>query len=187
LYIVNGTFYLIGRTGSKISRVNTFVWVIYQGANSTYKYILDGEYFNNGKSKIIYYAFDIILATNTGKPDLNLYPYEKRLGYLKQTTDILKDSPIKMKTIFYGSDTYKIVDYMKAEFKQDWDYENDGLIYTPTKAIYGSDSTPTLKWKFDHHQSVDVLVKRYDNNYYECYVNSRDGLIKFKDYLLFSP
>jgi hypothetical protein len=184
LYIIGGTFYLIGRTGSKITTVNTFVWVIYQSSNKSSKYILDGEYFDNGKSKILYYAFDIIFAT---KPDINLYPYEKRLGYLKQTTDMFKESPMKMKTIFYGSDTYKIVDYMKAEFKEEWDYDNDGLIYTPTKAIYGNISTPTLKWKFDHHQSVDVLVKSYGDNYYECYVNGKDELIKFKDYLLFSP
>ena len=183
LYIINGTFYLIGRTGSKIANVNTFVWLLYQTEKSPYKYIIDGEYFDNGKSKILYYAFDIILAT---KPDIHLYPYEKRLGYLKQTTDSFSYSPMKMKTIFYGSDTYKIVDYMKAEFKEEWDYDNDGLIYTPTKAIYADNSLPTLKWKFDHHQSVDVLVKSNVDNYYDCYVNGPDGLIKFKEYPLFS-
>ena len=194
LYIESGIFYLIGKTGSKLTTIKTFVWKIFEVDRTVRDiYILDGEYFNLNKNNIIYHAFDIILATNTGK-EINLYPYEKRLGYLNQATEFFKrfkGNPVQMKNIRYGSDTSKIVEYMKAEFKQEWDYENDGLIYTPAKAIYSDKTTPTLKWKFDHHQSVDVRIKRYIyeknpiNFLYECCVDSQDEI--FTEYLLYSP
>ena len=194
LYIESGIFYLIGKTGSKLTTIKTFVWKIFEVDRTVRDiYILDGEYFNLNKNNIIYHAFDIILATNTGK-EINLYPYEKRLGYLNQATEFFKrfkGNPVQMKNIRYGSDTSKIVEYMKAEFKQEWDYENDGLIYTPAKAIYSDKTTPTLKWKFDHHQSVDVRIKRYIdeknpiNFLYECFVDGQDE--RFTEYLLYSP
>ena len=194
LYIESGIFYLIGKTGSKLTTIKTFVWKIFEVDRTVRDiYILDGEYFNLNKNNIIYHAFDIILATNTEK-EINLYPYEKRLGYLNQATEFFKrfkGNPVQMKNIRYGSDTSKIVEYMKAEFKQEWDYENDGLIYTPAKAIYSDKTTPTLKWKFDHHQSVDVRIKRYIdeknpiNFLYECFVDGQDE--RFTEYLLYSP
>ena len=193
LYIESGIFYLISKTGSKLTTIKTFVWKIFEVDRTVRDiYILDGEYFNLNKNNIIYHAFDIILATNTGK-EINLYPYEKRLGYLNQATEFFKrfkGNPVQMKNIRYGSDTSKIVEYMKAEFKQEWDYENDGLIYTPAKAIYSDKTTPTLKWKFDHHQSVDVRIKRYIdeknpiNFLYECFVDGQDE--RFTEYLLYS-
>lgn len=194
LYVDTGFFYLIGKTGSKLTTIKTFVWKIFEVDRSIRDtYILDGEYFNVDKNSILYHAFDIILASNTGK-EINIYPYEKRLGYLNQTIDFFKrfkGNPIQMKNIRYGSDTYKIVEYMKKEFKQEWDYENDGLIYTPAKAIYSDKSTPTLKWKFDHHQSLDVRIKKYIdkenpiNFLYKCFVDGQNE--SFTDYLLYSP
>ena len=196
-YLFNefGVFYLIGKTGSKLTKIKTFVWKIFdiKDRNTRDIYILDGEYFNSGKNDIIYHAFDIILATNSGK-EINLYPYEKRLGYLNQAIDFFKTfkgNPIQMKNIRYGVDTYKIVEYMKMEFKQEWDYDNDGLIYTPARAIYSDKKTPTLKWKFDHHQSLDVRIKRYIdqeipiNFLYECFVDGQNE--RFTEYLLYSP
>ena len=200
LYIKSGIFYLVGRTGSIFTTINTFVWKIFETSQFLRDiFILDGEYFNDGKSGILYYTFDIILATNTRK-EINLYPYEKRLGYLKQATDLFDKikTPVKMKNIRFGFDTYKIVEYMKTEFKQEWDYENDGLIYTPAKGIYSDNLIPTLKWKFDHHQSLDVRVKKHNvsdiitqliKDYKISYIGAKEGKISnelksifFKEY-----
>jgi hypothetical protein len=187
LFITNGEFYLIGKTGSKFSTVPTLVWKLF----STNKidprdvFIMDGEYFNNDLSSKLYYTFDILLHKN--EPVNNL-SYDRRLFYLKKFTDYINSfSPIKMKYIIYGDETYSVIENMKKIFKNEWDYDNDGLIYTYGKSIYADHYYKTLKWKFEHHQSVDVQVKHFQDNYYICYVGDYNNkIIQFTDYYLYS-
>ena len=95
---------------------------------------MDGEYFNNDLSSKLYYTFDILLHKN--EPVNNL-PYDNRLFFLKKFTDYINSfSPIQMKYIIHGNETYSVIENMKKIFKNDWDYDNDGIIYTYGKSIY---------------------------------------------------
>jgi hypothetical protein len=188
LFIKESVFYLIGKTGSKISTIPTLVWKLFKTSKipSNVIFILDGEYFDGLKNSKLYYAFDILISNN--KPVVSL-KYEERLSHLEKiTTYISKFSPVEMKFIKYGNSAEEVVQYMKDLFENDWDYDNDGLIYTPADNLYANKDYAPLKWKFSHHQSVDVLVKKTVNpDYYECYVGVKDGIDRFTEYLLYSP
>ena len=171
LYLKNDIFYLVGRTGSRFTKKNkiyTFVWKIFKTKTPTnYKIILDGEYFDISKKDniVVYHAFDILQYTYAGKKE-KLYKYQyatRYFTYLQKFQKLLFDNtPVQTKDVKYGNNTYEIITIMKSKFKELWDYKNDGLIFTPVNSVYGVDnSLPTLKWKFDHHQSVDVVVKKY--------------------------
>ena len=171
LYILNGEFYLIGKSSKKDIIEIDLVW-LFTKTNSNIKgvYILDGEYFNNN-----YYAFDILYHDNEIIVDKQ---YIYRLDYLVKLTNYMYSfiSNIFMKYIKYGIDTYDVIQYMKLNFTE-WDYDNDGLIYTSFNSLYADKENKTLKWKFDHHQSLDVSIKSIVNkpNYYECYVVNVDN------------
>ena len=188
LFIKESVFYLIGKTGSKISTIPTLVWKLFKTSKIPRNviFILDGEYFDGLKNSKLYYAFDILISNNKASVSVK---YEERLSYLEKfTTYISKFSPVEMKFIKYGNSAKEVVQYMKDLFENDWDYDNDGLIYTPADNLYANKDYPPLKWKFVHHQSVDVLVKKTVNpDYYECYVGVKDGIDRFTEYLLYSP
>jgi len=188
LFIKKSVFYLIGKTGSKNSTIPTLVWKLFETSKipPNVIFILDGEYFDGLKNSKLYYAFDILISNN--KPSVSL-KYEERLSHLEKiTTYISKFSPVEMKFIKYGNSAEEVVRYMKDLFENEWDYDNDGLIYTPSDNLYANKDYPPLKWKFAHHQSVDVLVKKtVKHNYYECYVGVKDGIDRFTEYLLYSP
>lgn len=187
LFITNGEFYLIGKTGSKFSTVPTLVWKLFNTNRLDPKdvFIMDGEYFNNDLSSKLYYTFDILLHKN--EPVNNL-PYDNRLFFLKKFTDYINSfSPIQMKYIIHGNETYSVIENMKKIFKNDWDYDNDGIIYTYGKSIYADKYYKTLKWKFDHHQSIDVEVRHFQDNYYLCFVGDYNKkTIQFTEHYLYS-
>ena len=119
--------------------------------------------------------------------------YTHRLNFLEKLTNYMYNiiPNIFMKSIRYGIDTHLIIEYMKSNFTE-WDYDNDGLIYTPVNSLYADKNNKTLKWKFDHHQSLDVSVESISDNYYKCYVVNTDNtlidineIIK-KKYILYS-
>ena len=174
LYIRKGTFYLVGRTGSNLTKKNniyTFVWIIHQTPRTEDIFILDGEYFFNtieleGENVTkLYYVFDILFAKIKNVEDpLYKKPYSQRYGYIDKTIRNFisnNKTPVEVKPIQYGIHTFGIIRLMKKDFKDLWDYKNDGLIYTHVNNVYGIEGPKTLKWKFDHHQSVDVKVKKY--------------------------
>ena len=187
LFITNGEFYLIGKTGSKFSTVPTLVWKLFSTNRIDPRdvFIMDGEYFNDDLSSKLYYTFDILFHKNE---PVNSLSYDRRLYYLKKFTDYINSfSPIQMKYIIYGNETYSVIENMKKIFKNEWDYDNDGLIYTYGKSIYADHYYKTLKWKFEHHQSVDVQVKHFQDNYYICYVGDYNNqIIQFTNYYLYS-
>jgi ubiquinone/menaquinone biosynthesis C-methylase UbiE len=188
LFIIQGEFFLIGKNGSKISTIPTLVWKIFQTDKIDPRkiFILDGEYFDENflsKNKL-YFAFDMIWHDNIKLDNL---PYQDRLNYLYNFTKYIFFSPVEMKYITYGNNIVKVIAYMKNKFGEEWNINNDGLIFTPRNSIYANKSFKTLKWKFSHHQSVDVSVKNISPNLYECYVlEEGNKLLKFTDYLLFS-
>lgn len=197
LYIRKGSFYLVGRTGSNLTKENriyTFVWSIFETSRTNNILILDGEYFFNKikvKDQVIiklYYAFDILLAKFGDKiqsldecKSLHKCKYVERYGYIKQIKKlIVENTPIEIKDVEEGIDTFAIINIMKTKFGKLWDYKNDGLIYTPKNNVYGVKGLKTLKWKFDHHQSVDVKVKKYVKGAIDMKTNERDLLEGFE-------
>jgi hypothetical protein len=212
LFVDNGSLYLLGKTGSKLSTIPTNVWKIeiiqinlHSDYNYSQTYILDGEYFDKEyidflktekyRPKITtYFAFDIIWFNNIPLSDT---PYETRLNYLSNVVNMksFTNMPLTMKYMALGNNTIDVLKFMKKTFGEDWDHDNDGLIYTEVKNIYGSKKFKTLKWKFLHHQSVDVSVRKEeinDDNFiskdlYTCYViNKDDKLERFTNFYLYS-
>ena len=51
-----------------------------------------------------------------------------------------------MKYITHGNNTINVVNYMKNNFYEEWDEDNDGLIYTESKSIYADKKFKTIKW-----------------------------------------
>lgn len=188
LFIIQGEFFLIGKNGSKISTIPTLVWKIYQTNKIDPRkiFILDGEYFDENflKNNKLYFAFDMIWHDNI---KLDNAPYQDRLNFLHRFTNYIDFSPVEMKYITFGDKIENVIGYMKEKFGEEWNINNDGLIFTQRNSIYANRSFKTLKWKFSHHQSVDVSVKNIDPNLYECYVlDEGNKLLKFTNYLLFS-
>lgn len=181
LFIYNSIMYLVGKSGSKISKAKFLVWKFWTipelGNHLTF--ILDGEYFNgiNGK---LFFAFDIIYHASDRVIKLK---YDGRLHFLHKICEFLDPiSPIKMKYIQYGTYTSDIISNMKETFGLYWNIENDGLIYTPRYGMYGDKSTLTLKWKFPIHMSADVSVRKVENDKYACYAMGKENkLIRFTD------
>ena len=191
LFIIGGDFFLIGKTGSKISKIPTHVWKLFHSEkiNRNHVFILDGEYFDGLDNNKLYYAFDILLHIDIY---LNSTPYYDRLNLLHKISDYLVNiSPVQMKYILPGNRVHNVIKYMKDIFKKEWDFDNDGLIFTPFDSIYANKKFKTYKWKFLHHQSVDVFVKRMPTikDYYECYIGddeSPNNIKLFSDRPLFT-
>lgn len=197
LFMFSGQVYLIGKTGSKFSKIPTHVWKIDAIDNTDEIFILDGEYFDKeyidilkkkeNKKITTFFAFDLLWYDNESKAK---EIYQDRIEYLKKCCERFQMLPLEMKYMKYGDETINVLSYMKKKFKEEWDEENDGLIYTNVYNIYGSGDKDlnTYKWKFAHHQSIDVQVKNYEDNLYECYVSGyKDELEKFTDFYLYSP
>jgi len=179
LYIRKGTYYLVGRTGSNLTKENkiyTFVWIIHQTPRTEDIFILDGEYFFNGTK--LYYVFDILLAKIDNIPNpLHKKTYFERYEYITTTIKNFisnNTTPVEIKHVEDGNKTFDIINIMKKKFQKLWDYKNDGLIYTPKNNVYGVEELKTLKWKFDHHQSVDVKVKKYVKGTFDMRSIKRD-------------
>ena len=171
LYIQNGKFYLIGKSSKKDDIDLVWYFSNIEIPNFYGIYILDGEYFNDK-----YYAFDILYHDNEIVTD---ELYKNRLVYLNQLIryfSLHSFYQVEIKYIDYGILTYKVIEYMKKEF-DDWDHDNDGLIYTHIDSVYADkrDGKKTLKWKFDHHQSLDVKVKSVRDKHYKCFILDKDN------------
>lgn len=183
MFIYDNFLYLIGKSSAK-NKVD-LVWK-FASSFKAFKqiYILDGEYFENK-----YYAFDILYEDIDNLGDRHYIfklPYGERLIKLSLCTNLI-GQPVIMKYIVNGYNINDVIDYMKREFKNRWNLDNDGLVFTYAGGVYaGKDKT--LKWKFEHHQSVDVKVKKYKDNYYNCFVADRDDKVTpFKEkFLLYS-
>ena len=181
LFITRGIAYLIYNNGSNISSIKSHVWVFLQVPHIKDDIIIDGEYFNFN-----YYGFDLLYTT---KNNLRYNPFERRLYKLGQVIRDIRHEQIKMKYFKDGTNIHKIISYMENEFKYNWDEYNDGLIFTPKDSKYFDKNSTIYKWKFPHHQSIDVKISfsTIDNNEY-CYnilsKNKENILVQFTNFLL---
>ena len=111
--------------------------------------VMDGEFLEELKS---FLCFDTIYYNGNDIRGENL---KKRLDYGKKiikSLPKLKDLIIVMKK-FYFNNIYEEAKRIWINRKDIFEYELDGLIFTPVNATYES-SLPTLKWK--DKVSIDV-------------------------------
>ena len=150
LYIIQGNIYLIYNNGSKNSKIKSHVW-LFGKTEIKDTIIIDGEYF---ESK--FYAFDMLSFNNQ---NYRYEPFNKRLGILQNCIHYINNNNIIMKYFQFGNKVNEIISLMENTFKSNWDENNDGLIFTNINSKYFDKNSKIFKWKFPHHQSIDVKIK----------------------------
>lgn len=144
--------------------------------------VIDGEFVNENE----YLAFDIIYYKKKCITEKNL---KIRLNKLNKITNIIKKSNI-IKYLNYSQKNFYYDDIFKKS-KEIWEnkknlfnYELDGLIYTPIYSTYNSENThlKTYKWKCQISIDVRILYNKktkfsvfnaekykthYNNKYYD--------------------
>jgi SAM-dependent methyltransferase len=116
--------------------------------------LLDGEYLEI-KGKNTFLCFDILLFE--GKDIRNLH-LKKRLEYaekvIKYLSSISEISIVfKMKKFYFGDNIFKLTDNV---WNKKYDYELDGIIYSPTNSSYSGDN---FKWKPSNLLTIDFVIK----------------------------
>jgi ubiquinone/menaquinone biosynthesis C-methylase UbiE len=107
------------------------------------------------KVKDKYYAFDILnyCYFKIDKKDLKI-----RYDHLKRLVSGTKlENELKLKQMRMGY--ANIVEEVKKVYANKYDYNIDGIIFTPLNASYKDRSLPVLKWKPIKDLTIDFLVK----------------------------
>lgn len=168
----NKIFLTNPKTGEKI-----YEWDNKTGVHET---IIDGEYLEKTNE---YLTFDILFYGSPNKRsyvDVRDHNLKQRLGFLERMVGIyLKDlvledgMKIKMKKFYF--DIFEYAKNIWETRKEKFNYELDGLIFTPINQSYTSnlDSIvlPVFKWK--EKLSIDVRVQ-YKHNERFTYFHSNN-------------
>lgn len=131
------------------------------GLNGT---ILDGEYL---KDRNEFLSFDILFygSPNKGYRDLRDFNLNKRLEFLDRVINFYvkkqTDLPLKIKSKKFYYNVYDDSKYIWENKDKLFDYQLDGLIYTPIEQSYTDSlidtSQPVFKWK--PKLSIDVRIQ----------------------------
>lgn len=148
-------------------------------------YLLDCEYIEKIDT---YYIFDILICESK---DVRNYTLNERIKLINK--DLLS-SNIKLKDIYNLKNDKNIFKISKKIYKKKYDYETDGLIYTP---IYESYSNYYIfKWKPLNQQTIDFLIReikqKNKEKTYALFVSSNNNniknkLLKDKEYMKLFP
>lgn len=107
------------------------------------------------KVKETYYAFDILnyCYFKIDRKDLKIrYEHLKRLV---SNTKLEQELKLKQMQMQYE----KIVNVVKKVYSNNYNYNIDGIIFTPIHTGYKDKSLPVLKWKPIKDLTIDFLVK----------------------------
>ena len=173
-------------TDSIYSIFNTFtVKKIHENKLKEY-YLLDCEYIEKTDK---YYVFDILIYKNKSVIHNTL---KERI---KLITDDLFNTNIQLKEIYNLDNKENIFKISKTIYNKKYDYEIDGLIYTPLYEPYHNEFI--YKWKPLVQQTIDFLIReiKTDSNEikkYNLFVSSnrkeiKSKLLNDKNYLQLFP
>ena len=134
--------------------------------------VFDGEYLEKTSS---FYVFDMLFANGESIRDLDL---DKRLELAKKYLDKKFSKQVKLfMKKFYFKDIYKKSKELWDNRKKLFDYELDGLIFTPIKQPYVSDlslqTLPVFKWK--ELLSIDVRIEYNKNHNFTYFHHSSNS------------
>lgn len=153
----------------------------YENKTGLFNTILDGEYLEKTNE---FLGFDILFygSPNKGYRDTREFDLEKRLQFLGRVINFYikkqKDLPliVKMKKFYFN--IFDDAKYIWENKEKLFNYELDGLIFTPIKQSYTDSLSdiqkPTFKWK--PKLSIDVRVE-YNNreNFTYFHYNNKTG------------
>jgi hypothetical protein len=161
-----------------------WVWDNKTGVHET---IIDGEYLHETNE---YLAFDILFYGSPNKRsyvDVRGENLKERIGFLKRMVnnylkDIDIDMKIKVKTFYY--DIYEYAKNIWENRGEMFNYNLDGLIFTPVNQEYtenlDSIVNPVFKWK--EKLSIDVRIGYiHKHNFTYFHFNNKWGKPWFKD------
>lgn len=173
----------------KVLRINKQNKVVWTGLRTTDDAFIgdfvDGEYI---PQKNLFCIFDIYRYKGRDIQSLPLMkgtePTESRLGYASLFskdigTKFITESttnPIRIETkLFLAGDGKVMEDAIKELLSTEFEYQTDGLIFTPRKSpvaprnmVKGSTWTAVYKWKPPHQNSIDFLLKLGDEKTYDA-------------------
>jgi hypothetical protein len=108
-------------------------------------------------------------------------PYKQRLPLIYNFSQKYRTGDIIFKLITSVSEIEKVIDYCKSTFGSRWQWDNDGFIFNKAEATYMDSNFKTYKWKFPHHQTIDVKVGEQitgmDKYTYNINIKDRMGLV----------
>ena len=168
----------------KVVRANTNGQVVFTGLTARTDVhngdFLDGEYI---PEKNLFCIFDVYhykgrdirpLPLFTTDEDIRKNPLSSRLGcarqFVQDTTaefSATSDSTLRIETkLFLAGEGAAMEDAIKTMLDTEFEYETDGLIFTPRASpvaphvdVRGKTWTRVYKWKPPHQNSIDFLVK----------------------------
>ena len=121
--------------------------------NKHHESVIDGELVTI-KGKKVYLIFDCLMFE--GKDIRNSF-LKERLKYAEKIKKYLstfyKDYEFRLKKFYFEKDIYKASEKV-LNFK--YDYELDGVIYTPTNKPYNGEN---FKWKPSEFLTIDFVIK----------------------------
>ena len=173
-------YYLISRKSGSSAVASVWKYHTEITNKNTGDCVCEGEYYNNK-----FWTFDLLM----GDGNILIYKsYRDRLYYLSKLVDGLKNPSIVMKKMYETKNLQNLIMELKQQYGSKWDYENDGFIFNHKNTQYRDKKLKILKWKFHHHQTIDVGVKTTNQtNYYKTLVVGQDSqLTEFTDVLLYS-
>ena len=163
------------------------IYVSWDNKTQVHETIIDGEYLRDTNQ---FLAFDMLFYGSPNKKgyiDIREENLTKRLQFLKRMLDLyLKDIDIDMK-ISMKTFYYDIFEYAKNIWetrREKFQYELDGLIFTPVNQSYTSslDSIefPVFKWK--EKLSIDVRIQyKHQERFTFFHYNNKYGSGWFGD------
>lgn len=139
-------------------------------------YLLDCEYI---KELDEYYVFDILI--HEGK-DVTKLILKDRINLISQ--ELLNDN-IKLKDIYNLNNNENIFKISKKIYNQKYNYNIDGIVYTPLYEPY--DNMFIYKWKPLEQQTIDFLIREVSSKNsniktFKLFVSSNNN--KVKNYIL---
>jgi ribA/ribD-fused uncharacterized protein len=166
----------------RINKQNKVVWTGLRTTDDAYiGDFVDGEYI---PQKNLFCIFDIYRYR--GK-DLHSLPLmkgdESRLTYASKFAKDIESkfitesttNPLRIETkLFLAGDGKVMEQCIKQLLETDYEYETDGLIFTPRlspvapkNVLKGATWTTVYKWKPPHQNSIDFLIKLSDDQTYD--------------------
>lgn len=119
--------------------------------------IFEGEYMNDK-----FYIFDILLLNNTS---LTNYSYHERIEHINEIKDLHKmNVKIKKFTLISSMEILQSVIDEYSSLSSSEESEEDGLIFNAPNQTYFK--SKIYKWKPLKHNTIDFLIKEYNNKIY---------------------
>ena len=139
--------------------------------------ILDGEMVTTKDGKTMFMVYDAVLICGENVKGSNFKDRLDKIKIFIKSIMKMKSDPflIKLKTFYNMSDIHKLVEKIKCD---DFEYKNDGLIFTPVRDPIRIGTHETMfKWKPRDMNTIDFIVKNRQDGTIGLYVQEKGEMV----------